>query len=262
MKCPKCGSEYFSSAPTCYACSRLERPVAEEEEVSWRRAIALLLGAIFIGFGNPLLLIGPDLVPIDARIGFVTFCVFVISFGAGIVSYSLLYSKTSLKEFREGKELSNRGAAGAAALGLGIMVFIPYYLNAAYYFEFTPRLFEVLGLLLPLSILLIIAGLYRRPRFLFRTQEMELDASRRTTIGSSILAIGFIAQMVMFAYGSWRPSDAVIGAWILYMLFIGPIVVIAGIAVLWGPMGRPWIPGEHRAQEEDQAETSSSLDST
>ena len=261
MKCPKCGSEYFSSAPTCYACSRLERPVAEKEKISWRRAIALLLGTTFIVIGNPLLLRGPDLVPKDTLNGFVTFCVFVISFGASIVSYSLLHSKTSLKEFREGKEPGNRGAAGAAAVGTGMMVFIAYYLNVTYYFEISPRLFEVLGLLLPLSMLMIVAGLYRRPRFLFRTHEVELSASRRTAIGSSILAIGFIAQMVIFAYGSLRQSDAIIGAWIWYMFFVGPVIAIAGIAVLWGPMGRPWIPGEHRAQEEDQAETSNSSDS-
>ena len=262
MKCPKCGSEYFSSAPTCYACSRLERSVAGKGAVSWRRVLALLLGAIIVATGNALLLRGPDLVPKDALNGIVTSCVLAISFGASVVSYSLLYSKTSLKDFREGKEPSNRGAAGAAALGLGMMVFIAYYLNAAYYFDLSLRLFEVLGLLLPLSMLLIIAGLYRWPRFLFRTHEAELDASRRTTVGRSILAIGFIAQMVIFAYGYWIQSNAVIVAWIYYMFFIGPLVVIAGLAVLWGPMGRPWIPGEHRSQEEGQAETNGSLKST
>ena len=259
MKCPKCGSEYFSSAPTCFACSRLERPVAEAEEVGLRRVIGLLLGAILIAIGNPLLLRAPNIVREDVLNGFVTFCAFVISFGASIVSYSLLYSKTSLKEFREGKELSNRGAAGAAALGLGMMVFIPYYLNAAYYFELAPRLFEVLGLLLPLSILLIIAGLYRRPRFLFRAHEVELSASRRTTIGMSILVIGFIVQVITFVYGYWKSLDVLLVGWIWFLL-IGPFVVVLGIVILWGPMGRPWIPGEHRTQEEDKAETGSSLE--
>lgn len=177
------------------------------------------------------------------------------------MSYSLLYSKTSLKEFREGKELSNRGAAGAAALGLGMMVFSAYYLNAAYYFEFTPRLFETLGLLLPLSILLIVAGLYRRPRFLFRTEEVELSASRRTTIGLSVLFIGFAVQVITFVYGYGKSLSVLLVGWIWFLL-IGPFVVILGIVILWGPMGRPWIPGEHRTQEEDQAEVDNLQDST
>ena len=262
MKCPKCGSEYFSSAPTCFACSRLERPVAEEEAVGLRRVIGLLLGAILIAIGNPLLLRAPNIVREDVLNGFVTFCAFVISFGASIVSYSLLYSKTSLKEFREGKELSNRGAAGAAALGLGMMVFIPYYLNAAYYFELTPKLFELLGIILPLSILLIIAGLYRRPRFLFRTEQAELSASRRTSVGMSILVAGFGVQVVSFVYAYWMSLDALLVGWIWWSLLIWPLVVILGIVILWGPMGRPWIPGEHRPRDEAPSEIDDTPDST
>lgn len=194
---------------------------------------------------------GSNLVPEDRLNGFVTFCVFIVSFGAIIVSFSFLHSKTSLKEFREGKEPSNRMAAAMSAIGLGMMVFIAGYLNAAYYFEFTPRRFEALGLLLPLSILLIVASLFKRPRFLFRTEEVEMTASRRTSIGMSILVTGFVVQVITFVYGYWKSLNVLLVGWIWFLL-IGPFVVILGIVILWGPMGRPWIPGEHRAQGEDE----------
>ena len=249
MKCPKCGSEYFSSAPTCYACSRLEEASVDKIEVNWRRAIAILFGVILLVIGNLLILKGPDLVPDDQLSGFVNFSVFIISFGTVIVFFYFLHSKTSLKEFREGKEPSNRMAAIMLAVGLGMMVFIAYYLNAAYYFDITPRLFEALGLILPLSMLLIVVGLFRRPISLFRTEEVEMTASRRTIIGISTLMIGFVVQAATFAYGYWKSLDVLLVGWIWFLL-IGPSVVILGIVILWGPMGRPWIPGEHRAQDE------------
>lgn len=253
MKCPKCGSEYFSSQPTCFACSRLERQAAGKAELDWRKAITLLLGAAITALGLTLLLKGPDIVPEDGLVGVVTFAVFVVSFGATIVSYSFLHRETSLREFREGMEPSNRAVAVTTALGLGMMVFVVTYLDAALYFEITPRLFEMLGIVLPVSILLIIAGLYRRPRFLFRTETAELSPSRRTTVGTTLLAIGFGVQVLTFVYGYWKSLSVLAIGWIWFFL-IGPLIVILSLVVLWGPMGRPWIPGEHRALGDDPAE--------
>ena len=143
---------------------------------------------------------------------------------------------------REGKEPSSRAAAGLAAIGFTIMVFATGYVSAAYYIGFSSRWFEVLGTLLPLSMALIVASSLRRPRFLFREDETEMSTSTRSVVGFSILLTGFVVQVVSFCYGYWKSPELVLAGWIWFLL-IGPFFVIAGLSILCGPMGRPWIPG-------------------
>lgn len=208
-----------------------------------------MMGGAFIAVGNLLTFKIPDLVPEENWSGAVTFSAFVVSLGVGIASYSLLHVETSLKEFRNGKEPGNRAAAGLLSIGLGMMLFTESHLSAAYHIGFTPRILETLGILLPLSILLIVAGLFRRPRFLFGSEETEWSSSRRSTVGTAILVTGFLIQVVTFIYGYWKSLNVLMVAWVWFLL-IGPLVVILGIAILWGPMGRPWIPGSHGTQNE------------
>ena len=89
-----------------------------------------------------------ELVPENAWNGLSSFGVFVASLGAVVVSYSLLNTQTSLKEFREGKEPSNRAAAGVAAIGFGAMVFATGYVSAAYYVGFSSMSYEAFSSLL------------------------------------------------------------------------------------------------------------------
>lgn len=250
MKCPKCGSEYHSNAPTCYACSRLERSAEGSKWTNWRGASTLSTGVVSIAVGIILVLSAAYLVPDGDWKGLVVFGVFVTSLGASILSYSILYTKTSLRDLRSGKEPGSRLAAGFAATGLGMMLFIEGYLIAAYRIEFSPS-FEALGLLLPLSVALIVTGSFRRPRFLFQSDEVEWGPSRRATVGGSILATGFVIQTATLACGYWMSLETLQSVgWSL--LLLGPFMVIAGLSILWGPMGRPWIPGEHRIQNEEE----------
>jgi len=208
-------------------------------------------GALFT-IGVFLALRTTDLVPEDGWKGLASFGVFVASLGIGIVSYSLFSTQTSLKEFREGKEPSSRAAAGLAAIGFSIMVFATGYVSAAYFVGFSSKWFEVLGTLLPLSIALIVVSSLRRPRFLFRKDETEMSTSTRSVVGFSILLTGFVVQIVTLCYGYWKSPAAVLAGWVWFLL-IGPFVVILGIVILWGPMGRPWIPGEHKARNEGES---------
>jgi hypothetical protein len=252
MKCPKCGSEYHSSAQTCYACGRLDRPAKRSWYSDWRKAAAFSTAATLIAAGIILILSAYVLVPDGDWKGLVVFGVFVASFGASVLSYSLLYTRTTLKDLRDGREPGNRVAAGMSSIGLGMMLFAASYMNAAYRIGFTPRLFGALGLVLPLSILLIIASLYRRPRFLFRKEEVEFSSSRRTRVGTSMLFIGFVVQVITFVY--WYLAESLTALLIgSIWLLIGPFMVITAVAIMWGPMGRPWIPGRHPAESDSES---------
>ncbi|MCJ7489290.1 MAG: hypothetical protein MUO87_03985 [Thermoplasmata archaeon] len=200
------------------------------------------MGGALVASGVFSALMALSLAPEDGWKGLALFGLFVASLGAGIVSYSLLNTQTSLKDFREGKEPSSRTAAGLAAVGFSIIVFTTGYVSAAYYFGFSSRWFEVLGILLPLSMALIVASSLRRPRFLFREDDREMSTSTRLVVAFSILLVAFVIQVAALCYGYWKSLDVLQVGWMWFIL-ISPLFVIACLVILWRAMGRPWIPG-------------------
>jgi uncharacterized membrane protein YidH (DUF202 family) len=245
MICPKCGSEYFSTSPTCYACSELMMGQSGKRRLGIRRAATLAVGVILLSIGILLIFLVAGLVHEYAETGVALFGVFLTSVGAGVVSYSLLNIETTLKQFREGSEPSNRLAAGFTAFGFCMLVCATFYVIAAYRVGFSDVPYESLGILIPVSMALIIAGLLRRPRILFKADDAEMDRSTRTIVGLAVLLTGFIVQVFTFVYGYLRSLEVLAVGWVWFFL-VGPLFVIAGIAVLWGPMGRPWIPGGYK----------------
>jgi len=57
--------------------------------------------------------------------------------------------------------------------------------------------------------------------------------------------------VLTFVYAYLRSLEALAVGWMWFTL-MGPLSVIAGIAILWGPMGRPWMPGGYKEPSADE----------
>jgi hypothetical protein len=240
-KCPHCGSEYHSSAPTCFACSRLERAGEGRGRLSARRLLVFAVGAILFTLGVVDVLSTTRLVPEEAWRGMASFGVLLAAIGTALMSYSITYRDISLREFRQGTEPRNRLADAFLAVGCGVMTYATGYVAASSYIGFPSRPLELLGMLLPISAILVVMGGLRLPRVLFRTSEAEMAPAKRAFVGRALLAAGFGVQTVTFLYGYWQSLTVLAIGWVWFMM-IGPLIVIIALTILW-PMGRPWIPG-------------------
>jgi MFS family permease len=260
MKCPKCGSEYYSSASTCYACSQLERDSNGPRRERRRRVTVRGLGSAMAVIGAYMLIRLPDL---ERGIGvFAAFPASLVALGIMVLAYGELYSQTSLREYRKGRELSNRMAAILIAVGIGLMVFSVLYVGTAASLGFGPdSVWAVVGLM-PLSNVLIAAGLLRRPKRLFATEENEepeMSVSKRRLVGGMTVFMGFAIEataVVCFDLGDTYLFMGYVGVWLA--LLFGPAMIFTGVAILSGPMMRPWKQGstkglraEERSDEAD-----------
>jgi hypothetical protein len=245
MKCPNCGSEYYSSGSTCFACSELDRNPKGIRRARWKRRSVRGFGLILSMIGAILLIRGEHLVPDDGVEGLATFAASLSALGIVIIAYSLLYSQTSLKEYREGKEFSNRMAARLTALGIGLITFGTLYILAAVCIGFDSDSVGAVGLVMPLSFILITASLLRLPKALFATEETELRGPLRTLVGTLFIVIGLAIEAAAIINFNMM--------WYWIAIVVGPAVILAGLTTLSGPMIRPWIHETTLRESEEDA---------
>ncbi len=163
------------------------------------------------------------------------------------MTYSRLHTQTSLREYRMGRDLSNRMAAILIAIGIGLMTFAVLYVGASVALGFEVDSIWPVIILMTMSNFLIGASILRRPKRLFETEgteEDEVPVTKRRLAGGVTLLIGFAFEAAAYVCFEQNEPNIILGSLGVWLaLAFGPAFIFGGIAILWGPMMRPWKQG-------------------
>ncbi len=250
-KCRMCGSEYYSDGDRCFACGQIAEPHSRvAEDVMKRRKLAILSAIIlFVGVfvalyaGARALAQNRDaLAPQDGVdwSGMSIFGTFLVAVAVGTLLYSLTAVGRHLSAIHAGAEPVNRSQAALLAMGISALVFGAGYFLGATLSE-SSLAWEIAMALPVLATLLIAAALLWTPRAMFDVDEDKgTPMNRRRRRGWSVLALGVLSELLPPLFGD-RTNPLIP----FLLLMSGFAVIFAGMAILLGPFGRPWIPGSN-----------------
>lgn len=248
-RCKYCGAEYYSESDRCFACGQKEEAKTEHPSEPVRRWWLLVLGACTVVIGAALCIFAANEALASDQVtywpprqvdwaGLSVFGLFVMCVGIGITTYSLLAVDYPLWAIRKGAEPSEVRSVALVSAGLSALAFEVGYVLAALAFAITVS-WEIPSLLLAWTFVAITAGVSRSPPLLFRHDGDELrPRGNRRLWGWCVVVIGLVLELfpplLSGDQGTLIP---------FFTIVLGITVIVTGMGIMFGPMGRPWIPG-------------------